>query len=122
MHTAVKIAPKYKHAAIHVLDASRAVTVVSSLLDPTRQADYVADIAEEYEDLRHDHYDNLKDRRYVSLEAARARRLKIDFASQPAPVKPSFLGVKVLNEVDLASLVPYIDWNPFFSVWQLRGK
>ena len=107
---------------IHVLDASRAVTVVSSLLDPTQRADYAADIADEYADLRREHYDGLKDRRYLSLEAARAKRLHIDFARQPAPVRPSFVGTKVLKEFNLAELLPYIDWSPFFSVWQLRGK
>ena len=122
MHTAVKIAPRYTAPVIHVLDASRAVTVVSSLLDPTQRKEYTADIADEYEEMRKEHYDGLKDRHYLSLEAARAKRLRIDFARQPPPVKPAFLGAKVLKNFDLADLVPYIDWSPFFSVWQLRGK
>jgi hypothetical protein len=82
----------------------------------------VQDVAEDYTDLRKEHYDGLKDRRYVSLAAARAGRLALDFKRQPAPVRPSFLGTRVLRDVNIASLLPYIDWSPFFAVWQLRGK
>jgi 5-methyltetrahydrofolate--homocysteine methyltransferase len=121
MHTAVKIAPRYSKPTIHVLDASRSVTVVTSLLDPTEKDSYCEAIADEYEELREEHYQNLKDRRYLSLEQARAKRLKIDWSNYTPP-KPTFIGTKVFDNWDLNSLLDHIDWNPFFSVWQLRGK
>lgn len=122
MHTAVKIAPRYSSPAVHVLDASRAVTVVSSLLDKTNRDDFIEDINEEYEDLREEHYAGLEERRYVGLEEARAKKLNINFTETPPARKPGLLGVRALKEVPLEELVPYIDWNPFFQTWQLRGK
>jgi len=151
MHTAVKIAPKYTIPTIHVLDASRSVTVVSdfgpsllsnlqiritlfssfllflslfqvsSLLDPTEKQLFCEAIADEYEELREEHYQNLKDRRYLTLEQARAKRLRIDWAGY-VPPKPSFVGTRVFDHWDLSTLLDHIDWNPFFQVWQLRGK
>ncbi|KAJ3125861.1 hypothetical protein HK098_008174 [Nowakowskiella sp. JEL0407] len=121
MHTAVKIAPRYSAPAIHVLDASKSVVVVSSLLDENQVEDFVQDINDDYEDMRAEHYESLKDRRYLKIEEARAKACFIDFKKQP-PVKPSFLGTKVWDDWDLKSLISHIDWNPFFQTWQLRGK
>lgn len=121
-HTAVKIAPRYSEAAIHVLDASRSVVVCSSLLDPTRKPEYVDDIDEEYEEVREDHYENLREKKYFSLEKARALKMKIDWKDGYQPTMPSFLGTRVFEDYDLSKLVPYIDWKPFFDTWQLRGK
>jgi len=126
MHTAVKIAPAYPNPTIHVLDASRSVVVVSSLLDEANRDDYVSEIREQYEELRQEHYEGLEERKYVSLEKAREKSFKIDWEAmktKPAelPVKPTFLGARVF-EYPLESLLPYIDWNPFFALWQLRGK
>ena len=118
-HTAVKIDPRYSNPVIHVLDASRSVVVCSSLLDQSRVEDYVADIDEEYDEVREDHYENLRDKKYVSLEKAREKKYPI---SEFSPVKPTFLGTKVYEDFDIKSLIPYIDWKPFFDVWQLRGK
>jgi 5-methyltetrahydrofolate--homocysteine methyltransferase len=95
---------------------------VSSLLDDRVKADFIADIDEEYEDLRAEHYESLKDRRYLSLEAARAKRLKVNFALEPPAPAPRVQGIQVLDNYDLELLIPYIDWNPFFQTWQLRGK
>jgi 5-methyltetrahydrofolate--homocysteine methyltransferase len=122
MHTAVKIAPRYTSPAVHVLDASRSVVVVSSLLDKKQKEDFVDDIADEYEDLRAEHYEGLKDRRYLTLEKARSLAPKINWLSGPKPTKPHFLGSHVYKDIDLASLVSHFDWNPFFQTWQLRGK
>ncbi|XP_062269769.1 methionine synthase isoform X1 [Platichthys flesus] len=122
MHTAVKIAPRYSCPAIHVLDASRSVVVCSQLLDETMKEEYFDDLKEEYEDVRQDHYDSLKDRRYLSLSQARDKALRIDWSSLPKPVCPQFLGTRVFEWYDLNSLVDFIDWKPFFDVWQLRGK
>ncbi|XP_013387692.1 methionine synthase [Lingula anatina] len=122
-HTAVKISPRYSSPVIHVLDASKSVVVCSNLLDKTENyADYIEEIAEEYEEIREEHYESLKERKYLSLEKARQKSLKIDWSMEPAPVAPTFLGVKTFEEYDLSALIPYIDWKPFFDVWQLRGK
>lgn len=120
-HTAVKIAPKYSQPTIHVLDASKSAVVVSTLLDEYAKEEYTEDIAEEYDDIRTDHYDNLKDRKYVTLKQAQQKPLNIDW-SQYTPVLPNTLGVTVLSNYDITRLIPYIDWKPFFDVWQLRGK
>ena len=79
------------------------------------------EIDEEYEDVRQDHYDNLYERNYLSLECARAKALKIDWTSFQAQ-RPSFLGTKVYRSFPIEQLLPYIDWKCFFDVWELRGK
>ncbi|KAA0150236.1 hypothetical protein FNF28_07279 [Cafeteria roenbergensis] len=130
MHTAVKVAPQFfseEHPVIHVLDASRSVVVVSSLLDQTsKRADYIADVRETYEDMREEHYAGLEDRVYIPLEKARLRRAPIDWAARAAdPVPaPRTLGVTTvkLSSAELRTLLPYVDWNPFFQAWELRGK
>ncbi|CAL9699610.1 unnamed protein product [Knipowitschia caucasica] len=121
-HTAVKIAPRYSCPVVHVLDASRAVLVCSQLKDESQRDEYFEELKEEYEDVRQDHYDSLKDRRYLSLIKAREKGLHIDWQSTPEPVQPQFLGTRVFDDYDLKSLLEYIDWKPFFDVWQLRGK
>ncbi|MCJ8738770.1 hypothetical protein PDJAM_G00039620 [Pangasius djambal] len=121
-HTAVKIAPRYTAPVIHVLDASRSVVVCSQLLDEGVNEDFFEEITEEYEEIRQDHYDSLKDRRYMSLAQAREKGLHIDWLSQPPPNQPQFLGTRVFDAYDLRKLVDFIDWKPFFDVWQLRGK
>ncbi|KAI2658201.1 Methionine synthase [Labeo rohita] len=121
-HTAVKIAPRYSSPVVHVLDASRSVVVCSQLLDEGVREDFFEEIQEEYEDIRQDHYDSLKDRRFLSLNRAREKGLHIDWLSQPRPVRPQFLGTHVFDAYDLRKLVDFIDWKPFFDVWQLRGK
>ncbi|XP_065059051.1 methionine synthase-like isoform X2 [Rhopilema esculentum] len=120
-HTAVKIAPKYSQPTIHVLDASKSVVVASALLDEGRKEEFIEETAEEYEEIREDHYDSLKDRKYVSIQKARDRRFKIDWNGFES-VRPSFLGTKVFKNYELRRIIEYIDWKPFFDVWQLRGK
>ncbi|KAM9424222.1 methionine synthase isoform 2-T3 [Pholidichthys leucotaenia] len=121
-HTAVKIAPCYSCPVIHVLDASRSVVVCSQLLDETVREDYFQDVTEEYEEIRQDHYDSLKDRRFLSLSQARQKALHIDWLATPTPTPPQFLGTRVFERYDLNRLVDFIDWKPFFDVWQLRGR
>uniref|UniRef100_A0AAQ5XXV2 Methionine synthase n=1 Tax=Amphiprion ocellaris TaxID=80972 RepID=A0AAQ5XXV2_AMPOC len=121
-HTAVKIAPRYSSPAIHVLDASRSVVVCSQLLDEAVMEEYFEDLKEEYEEIRQEHYDSLKDRRYLSLSQAREKAFHVDWLSLPRPVRPQFLGTRVFESYDLNSLLDFIDWKPFFDVWQLRGK
>uniref|UniRef100_A0A2K6GVM6 Methionine synthase n=1 Tax=Propithecus coquereli TaxID=379532 RepID=A0A2K6GVM6_PROCO len=121
-HTAVKIAPRYSAPVIHVLDASKSVVVCSQLLDENLKDEYFEEIMEEYEDIRQDHYESLKERRYLPLSQARKNGFHIDWLSEPQPVKPTFIGTQVFEDYDLQKLVGYIDWKPFFDVWQLRGK
>lgn len=121
-HTAVKIAPRYKHPVVHVVDASKSVVVCSSLMDKTVYDDYIDELSEDYEGIREEHYENLREKKFVSLSEAREKKFSIDWESEPLPVPPKLLGVKAFKDYDLNLLVPYINWKPFFDVWQLRGK
>ncbi|KAI8787934.1 methionine synthase-like [Biomphalaria glabrata] len=121
-HTAVKIAPRKTSPVVHVLDASKAVVVVSALGDQASRDEFIEELSEEYEEIREEHYESLKDRKYLPLSKAREKKLVIDWSKTPLPVKPSFIGVKKFENFDLQELVPFIDWRPFFNVWQLRGK
>ncbi|KAG9346044.1 hypothetical protein JZ751_007860 [Albula glossodonta] len=121
-HTAVKIAPRYSAPVVHVLDASRSVVVCSQLLDENVKEDFFEEVTEEYEEIRQDHYDSLKDRRFLSLGQAQEKRLRVDWHSQTPPVHPQVIGTHVFEEYNLGRLLSYIDWKPFFDVWQLRGK
>ncbi len=120
IHAAVKVAPNYSGAAIHVLDASRSVTVCSNLMNKDTRDAYIQGIKDEYEKAREAHANKRSDKRYVTLEEARAQKFQIDLA-QVAP-KPAFTGTKVFEAYPLAKLVPYIDWTPFFHTWELRGS
>jgi len=121
-HTAVKIAPRYTQPSIHVLDASRSVVVCSSLLDEKARDNYLEDILEEYEEVREDHYENLREKKYFPLEKCRTLQTKINWATEANIVEPTFLGTKTFLKHDLRQLLEYIDWKPFFDTWQLRGK
>lgn len=124
MHTAVKIAPNYftkVHPSIHVLDASRSVTVVSSLLGEGKD-DFVGDIEEEYEEMREDYYAGLEDRYFLTFEQSKEQKLNIDFDKDPIAPAPKKLGVTVIDQVSLEDVIPYFDWNPFFQTWELRGR
>jgi 5-methyltetrahydrofolate--homocysteine methyltransferase len=124
MHTAVKISPNYftlEHPVIHVLDASRSVTVVSSLLGGNK-TDFVEDLMEEYEELREDYYAGLEDRYFLTLEQAVKQKKVIDFEASPPAPTPNQLGVTLIDAVSLEDVIPYIDWNPFFQTWELRGR
>ncbi|GAM22664.1 hypothetical protein SAMD00019534_058390 [Acytostelium subglobosum LB1] len=121
IHTAVKISPHYSQPTVHVLDASRSVTVVSSLLDKNNKEHFADDISTQYQELRDKHYASLKDRIYIGLDKSRNLRPKIDW-SHIKTTTPSFLGHKVIKDYALDKLLPKIDWNPFFATWQLRGK
>ncbi len=122
VHTAVKINPHYlKGQAVYVLDASRAVGVVSNLLSDTERAPYVENIKAEYAKVRSAYLANETRKQRITLLTARDNRFQIDWKSY-TPVKPSFLGTRAFTNFDLASLVPYIDWTPFFQTWELAGR
>ncbi|VAV89774.1 5-methyltetrahydrofolate--homocysteine methyltransferase, partial [hydrothermal vent metagenome] len=121
VHTAVKIAPNYDHPVIHVLDASRAVGVASNLLSDTLKADYVAKVANEYQDVRDRHARKKSSKNRITIGECRANKFPIDWAGYTPP-KPSFLGVKAFDDYDLGKLVDCIDWTPFFRTWELAGN
>ncbi|KAH8051455.1 methionine synthase [Aureococcus anophagefferens] len=123
MHTAVKVAPCYasdEHPVIHVLDASRAVTVVSNLLNENEKPDYVADISDEYAELRDEYYASLEDRKFLDLPKAKSKKQVLDWA-KVAPKPKCELGSHAV-EYALEDVLPFIDWNPFFQTWELRGR
>ncbi len=120
VHTAVKIAPGYESPVIHVLDASRAVGVVSNLLSDTLKEGFVSEVAKDYEDVRARHEARADGRGQAKLEDARAQSAQIDWTGYTPP-KPKFLGLKVFDDYDLGELAGYIDWTPFFHTWELKG-
>ena len=117
-HTAVKIAPHYSEPVVHVLDASRAVPVTTSLLSDEGKAAFVAQHRADYEALRKAH--SAPRLKVVSLETARTRRTPIEWRAEDLPV-PAFTGVRVLDNFPLATLRDFIDWTPFFHTWGLKG-
>jgi 5-methyltetrahydrofolate--homocysteine methyltransferase len=117
-HTAVKIAPHYSEPVVHILDASRAVPVTTSLLSDDGKADFVAQHRADYEALRKAHA--APRQQVVSLEVARERRTPIVWRAGDLP-KPAFTGVRVLDNFSLATLREFIDWTPFFHTWGLKG-
>ncbi|WP_256003634.1 methionine synthase [Pedobacter deserti] len=120
IHVAVKVAPNYSGPAIHVLDASRSVTVCSTLMNQDTRDDYIAGIKAEYEKAREAHLNKRPDKRYKTLEEAREGSFKLDL--DQVATAPRFLGTKVFEDYPLEDLVPYIDWTPFFHTWELRGS
>jgi 5-methyltetrahydrofolate--homocysteine methyltransferase len=121
MHTAVKIAPQFEKGVIHVLDASRSVTVVGSLLNKEQKPEFLTKIGNEYSRLREDFANKKSAKQYLSFTEAQKNGVKIDW-DQFTPVAPTFTGTKAFDGYDLAEIVPYIDWGPFFIAWELHGK
>jgi 5-methyltetrahydrofolate--homocysteine methyltransferase len=117
-HTAVKIAPHYSEPVVHILDASRAVPVTTSLLSDDGKSAFVAQHRADYEALRKAH--SAPRLTVVSLETARKRRTPIEWRAEDLPT-PAFTGVRVLDNFPLATLRDYIDWTPFFHTWELKG-
>jgi 5-methyltetrahydrofolate--homocysteine methyltransferase len=120
-HTSVKIAPNYEPAVVHVLDASRAVGVVGSLLSPQQKPEFLKRNHSEQEKLRQQHLGQKDHKPLLSIEEARRRRTPIEWKPEDLP-KPSFTGVRVLENFPLEEIVPFIDWSPFFHTWELRGR
>ena len=131
-HTAVKIAPHYQASTVHVLDASRAVGVVNSLLNEELKSAFDKKTREDYERLRREHSARTQRKNLLTLEEARANRTPIGWSNY-VPPKPEFSGVRVLQTAgsaqddtvrffSLRTLAEYIDWSPFFHAWELRGR
>ena len=119
VHTAVKIAPHYDGPVLYVPDASRSVGVAQGLLGE-QAAQYWADVRADYERVRHQHA-NKKQVPLWPLAKARANKTRIDWAGYQPP-QPKFIGRRVIRNIDLAELLPFIDWTPFFQTWDLAGK
>jgi len=119
-HTAVKIAPEYRETVVHVNDASRAVTVAGNLVNVNTKLEYAKALKSEYDELREGYLNRSRDKNFLTIEQARANKLKLDWENFN-PKKPNFIGTKTV-EVDIETLIPYIDWTPFFRTWQLFGK
>ncbi len=119
-HTAVKIAPHYRSSTVHVVDASRAVGVVNSLLNEELKSNFDAQTRNEYARLREEHAGRRREKKLLTLEEARANQIRIDW-SEYEPPRPEFTGVRAVCPA-IVDLRDYIDWSPFFHVWELRGR
>ncbi len=122
VHTAVKIHPNYERGqAVYVTDASRAVGVVSALLSPDTRVSYVETLRAEYRKVAEAHAKAESDKQRLPLARARANAMRTDWAAYQPP-KPLFTGTRTFRTYDVAELVPYIDWTPFFQTWELKGR
>lgn len=119
-HTAVKIFPKYSQPVVHVNDASRAVGVVSQLLDQNKEQ-FKADLKADYEVFREKFLNRQVEKEYVPIEEARKQNYKIDWENEIL-VKPNTLGIQIIENQNLNELLDFIDWTPFFRSWELYGK
>ena len=119
-HTAVKIAPEYDFTVVHTTDASRAVTVATKLLQPDSNVAFKKSIKEEYDALQEGYLNRSRDKNYLTIEAARKNKLKLDWENY-TPKEPNFIGTKTIN-VSFSELIDFIDWSPFFNSWELFGK
>ena len=121
IHTAVKIAPNYSCATIHVLDASRSVGVVSNLLNKETKDKFIEEIRNEYERLREAHNKKQIEREFLSIEQARKNKLILDWKNYKVK-RPNKLGITIFKNYPLNEIKNYIDWTPFFQVWELKGR
>lgn len=120
IHTAVKIDPNYESPVVHILDASRAVTVCTDLLKDTK-ATFASAVKTEYSKMRDSHANRHQKKKYLSFEDAKKNATSIDWSTTNI-TKPEKIGVQVFDEVSLSTLREFIDWSPFFRTWMLTGK
>jgi 5-methyltetrahydrofolate--homocysteine methyltransferase len=121
MHTAVKIAQQYDHGVVHVLDASRSVTVAGSLLSPEQKEKFLEKTGTEYNKLREDFNNKKTAKQYLSFTQAQQNKMPISWDNF-TPVAPTFTGIKEFDNYNLGEISKFIDWNPFFIAWELHGK
>lgn len=121
IHTAVKIAPEYSNPTIHVLDASKSVSVVGTLLNNDSKKKFAKSIKEEYDHLRENHSKKKIAREYLSLEQARKNKFLDDWKNYSVK-KPTKPGIALFKDFDLSEIRKYIDWTPFFITWELKGR
>jgi 5-methyltetrahydrofolate--homocysteine methyltransferase len=120
-HTAIKIAPSYSGPTCHVVDASRVVGVMSRLLNKETRPQFVSELREKQQQAREFHAKHQQSQTLITIEQARADAFKTDWRKSDIAV-PSFTGVRVVKDVTVSDLVPFIDWSPFFHAWELRGR
>ena len=120
-HTAVKIFPEIDSPVVHVNDASRAVGVASNLISKDLKEDYWKEISKDYTEFRERFLNKKSEKRYIDYKTAKNNNLIIDF-DKYKPSVPNQLGIEIIEEISLETLVPYIDWSPFFNTWGLHGK
>ena len=121
LHTALKIDPEYSGPVVYVLDASRSVTVASNLLSTERADKYKTSIKEEYVGVREQRKNRSHIKECITIQEARNQPLLLNWDDYSAPI-PNQLGITVLNEIKIEEITQYIDWTPFFSSWQMKGK
>ncbi len=121
LHTAVKIAPEFSGIIIHVLDASKSVGVVSNLLNKESKENFTDGIKEEYKKLKSDHSNRRTEKEYLTIEQARANKLNIDFSNYSVKAPEKFEPT-VLRDFPLEEIRKFIDWTPFFTTWELKGR
>lgn len=121
VHTAVKIAQHYSGPVVHVNDASKSVPVASNLLSKDQRQPFLDDLLKDYDRVREQNKNAQSQAKFISLEEARRNKFAIDWKSA-GTVKPTFTGTKVFTDFDMAELVSYIDWTPFFHSWELKGS
>ena len=121
MHTAVKIAPQYENGVLHVLDASRSVTAVSTLLNKEQKGSFLKNVDKEYTDLRNQFLNKRKDRTLIPYSEAVITKEYFDWKNYK-PAEPYLKGVKVFKQFDLGAIAKYIDWGPFFIAWEMPGQ
>lgn len=121
IHTAVKIAPNYSNATIHVLDASRSVGVVSNLLNKETKDKFIQEIKNEYERLRESHSKKQIEKEFLTIDQARKNKLVLDWNNYKVK-RPNKLGITIFQNYPLNEIKNYIDWTPFFQVWELKGR
>ena len=120
-HTAVKIFPEIDSPVVHVNDASRAGGVASNLINKDLKDDYWKGISKDYSEFRERFLNKKSEKRYIDYKSAKKNNLIVDF-NKYKPMIPNQLGIEVIEEISLETLVPYIDWSPFFNTWGLHGK
>lgn len=120
MHTALKIAPQYEGGVVHVLDASRSVSVAGSLLNQQKSS-FLTSLSRDYAKLREEFANKKTSKELLSYENAVANKTNIDWETT-ALIAPGFTGKKLMSDVSVDTLIPYIDWTPFFIAWELHGK
>jgi 5-methyltetrahydrofolate--homocysteine methyltransferase len=121
LHTAIRIAPEYEKGVVHVLDASRSVTVAGSLLNDNLKAPFLKNIEVEYEKLKFDFANKKSGKQLLTYNESRKNKTRIDW-NKFNPVKPELNGVKIFSEIDLQEIAAYIDWQPFFIAWEMHGR
>ena len=120
LHTAVKIEPHYKAPTIHVIDASRSVSVTQNIINQKQSSKYLADIRKEYDAIRTKYQNRSNQKEYLSIQEARDNHLSLDWSLEIA--KPNKLGLHSFDDFSIETLREYIDWSPFFINWEMKGK